>query len=334
MRGSAISRNSFCCFCALNYALFFIFCLLFFPFSTAIDTITPNQSVTDGETLVSGQKAFVLGFFSPDEGSPNKRYLGIWFYGIQPWTVVWVANRDKPVLDNHGVFVMRNNGELQVMDGKGIILWSSNITAKSTRVLPANATLMDNGNLVLQRGKDILWESFLEESNTFLLGMTMEDKILRSWKSDSDPAPGDFAFGVNKGWNQFRIYKGSSDLYWESGWSQNSMNFNEMPNYLLSIMFKVQNLTLKTARLVMNSSGQIEFQIWDKDLSWWYSRWKGPVDDCSGYQVCGDYGVCNNIRNEQKCKCLEGFVPNLKEQWESGNFSGGCRRKAPELCMR
>ncbi|GKV30851.1 hypothetical protein SLEP1_g39622 [Rubroshorea leprosula] len=301
--------------------------------STAIDTITPNQSVTDGETLVSGQKTFELGFFSPDEWSPKKRYLGIWFYGIQPQTVVWVANRDKPVLDDQGVFVMRNNGELQVMDGKGKIHWSSNSTAESSRVLPANATLMDNGNLVLQRGKDILWESFLEESNTFLLGMTMENKFLRAWKSDSDPAPGNFTFGVNKGWNQFTIHKGFSDLYWESGWSQNSMNFNEMPNYLLSIMFKVRSLTLNTSRLVMNSSGQIVFQKWENILGW-YSIWKGPEDECSVYQVCGDYGVCNSVPNELKCKCLEGFVPNLKEQWQSGNFSGGCRRKAPEGCSK
>ncbi|GLT83094.1 hypothetical protein SLE2022_014030 [Rubroshorea leprosula] len=220
MAGRAINRKSFCCFCALMYALFFIFCLLFFPSrssSIAKDTIFPNQNVTDGETLVSAQKVFELGFFSPDEGSPNKHYLGIWYHGIQPQTVVWVANREKPVPDNRGVFAMRNNGELQVMDGKGNILWSSaNSTAKSFRVLPAKlAKLLDTGNLVLQRGENIQWQSYSDESNTFLPGMNMENKIFKSWKSDSDPAPGDFTFGVNKGWNQFTIYNGSLDPYWE-----------------------------------------------------------------------------------------------------------------------
>ncbi|GKV30859.1 hypothetical protein SLEP1_g39631 [Rubroshorea leprosula] len=227
----------------VEYALFFIFCLLSFPSSTARDTITPKQNVTDGETLVSGQKVFELGFFSPDEGSLNKRYLGIWYYGIQPRTVIWVANREKPVLDYHGVFAMRNNGELQVVDGKGQILWSSAYsTPTAIRVFPA-ATLMDNGNLVLQ-GVDNPWESYKQESNTFLPGMNMENKFLRSWKSGSDPAPGDFTFEVNKRWNQFMIRnRSSSDPYWESGWSPNLVNFNEVPNSVLEFMFRDNNFS-------------------------------------------------------------------------------------------
>ncbi|GLT65777.1 hypothetical protein SLA2020_381890 [Shorea laevis] len=346
MAGRAISRKSFCCFCGLKYALFLIFCSLFFRFSTATDTITPNQNVTDGKTLLSAQNVFELGFFSPD-GSPNKPYLGIWYYGIQPRTVVWVANREKPVLDYPGVFAMRNNGELQVMDGKGIILWSSaDSTAKSFKGLPAKAKLMDDGNLVLQGG-DIQWESFLQESNTFLPGMNMENKILRAWKSNSDPAPGDFTFRVNKGWNQFMIHN-VSDLYWESGWSKNSMNFSEVPFILPSFIFPVKNFThflkmnfpetdlrtilndLKTATLVINPAGKIVFQRWEKVWGW-VPIWKAPdpEDKCGSYQVCGDYGICDNDRKESKCKCLKGFVPNSTEQWESGNYSGGCRRKAP-----
>ncbi|GLT49894.1 hypothetical protein SLA2020_234180 [Shorea laevis] len=81
----------------------------------------------------------------------------------------------------------------------------------------------------------------------------------------------------------------------------------------------------------MNSSGEIV--LYEKgvtDLSW-YPTWKGPdpEDECSMYKVCGNYGICNNDRNKPKCKCLEGFVPNSKEQWDSETYSGGCRREVP-----
>ncbi|GKV30861.1 hypothetical protein SLEP1_g39633 [Rubroshorea leprosula] len=334
MRGRGLIGKNFSCFCALKNAQFFIFCLLLFPFSTqnsAVDTITPDQNVTDGKTLVSAQKVFELGFFSPGKGSRNKRYLGIWYYGIRPQTVVWVANREKPVLDNHGVFVMRNNGELQVMDGKGIILWSLNSTANSSRVLPANATLMDNGNLVLQRGKDILWESFWDESNTFLSGMNMKNKSLRSWKSDSDPAPGDFTFKVYaKEGNQFMI-QNRSDTYWMSGWSNLSVSFNDVREDLVSMMIPDNNDAIITPdvknRLVMNSSGHIEFFRWMGGSNNWSLSWSKPSDVCSFYQACGDYGICSVGDNKKpNCTCLPGFLQTSEA--ESGNYSRprGCRR--------
>ncbi|KAL0712663.1 hypothetical protein Bca4012_019641 [Brassica carinata] len=32
--------------------------------------------------------------------SDGKRYLGIWLYRLHPLTVVWIANREAPVLDD------------------------------------------------------------------------------------------------------------------------------------------------------------------------------------------------------------------------------------------
>ncbi|GLT49895.1 hypothetical protein SLA2020_234190, partial [Shorea laevis] len=340
MGGRAIIGKNFCYFCALKNAQFFIFCLLFFPFSTqnsAVDTITPNQNFTDGKTLVSARKVFELGFFSPDKGSPNKRYLGIWYYGIRPQTVVWVANRKNPVPDYHGVFALRNNGELQVMDGKGIILWSSansSSTAKSLSVLPDNATLMDNGNLVLQRGKDILWQSFLEESNTFLPGMNMKTEKLRSWTNNSDPAPGDFSFSFDQNLSHF-IIQNDSDTYWMSGWSSKYVSFKDVPDNLFSMMIPADNNnSYETVpapndkkRLVMNLSGHIEFFRWMDGTNHWSLNWTKPSDVCSVYQVCGDYGVCSVGKNvKPNCTCLPGFKPKLKTQAGSTDYSRGCQR--------
>ncbi|KAM3342241.1 hypothetical protein P3S68_027207 [Capsicum galapagoense] len=53
-----------------------------------------NQSIAEGETVVSSGGTFKLGFFSPSGSS--KRYVGIWYKQILPHvqTVVWVANRE------------------------------------------------------------------------------------------------------------------------------------------------------------------------------------------------------------------------------------------------
>ena len=72
-----------------------------FPICFCLDTITPDQPIKDGQTLVSNRKTFALGFFSP--GNSNRHYVGIWYYQITEQTVVWVANRDNPLNDISGV---------------------------------------------------------------------------------------------------------------------------------------------------------------------------------------------------------------------------------------
>lgn len=71
--------------------------------SNALDTILANQTITDGESIVSKSGKFELGFFSP--GNSKNRYLGIWFKKIIPRTVIWVANRANPINSTIGVFM-------------------------------------------------------------------------------------------------------------------------------------------------------------------------------------------------------------------------------------
>ncbi|MCD7462303.1 hypothetical protein HAX54_048211 [Datura stramonium] len=60
-----------------------------------VDTITTTQFIKDGETIVSSDGTFELGFFSPGNTSTN-RYVGIWYKQISVITPVWVANRLAP----------------------------------------------------------------------------------------------------------------------------------------------------------------------------------------------------------------------------------------------
>ena len=86
-------------------ALFVNSILLSLRTSTTLDTITPSQSIRDGETLISAGGRFEMGLFSP--GSLESRYVGIWF-GMSNETVVWVANRETPLKNYHGVLKVTN----------------------------------------------------------------------------------------------------------------------------------------------------------------------------------------------------------------------------------
>ena len=93
------------------------------------DTLGKGRNITDGETPVSADGTFTLGFFSP--GASTKRYLGIWF-SASSVAVCWVANGDRPVNDNSGVLVVRDTGSLVLLDGSGQVTWSSNSTSSSS----------------------------------------------------------------------------------------------------------------------------------------------------------------------------------------------------------
>ncbi|KAL8109541.1 hypothetical protein AgCh_025598 [Apium graveolens] len=81
-----------------------------------LDIITVNQTFRDGQRIIeSAGGVFTLGFFG--FGSSDKRYLGIWYTKIVKRTVVWVANRETPVLDTSGVLRLDANGSLALSDG-------------------------------------------------------------------------------------------------------------------------------------------------------------------------------------------------------------------------
>ncbi|THF96747.1 hypothetical protein TEA_029815 [Camellia sinensis var. sinensis] len=64
-----------------------------------------------------------------------------------------------------------------------------------------------------------------------------------------------------------------------------------------------------------------------------YVSWMVPVNRCDIYGVCGPFGVCNKNKSPN-CECLKGFVPNSIEDWQKGNWAGGCVRKTDLLCQK
>ncbi|CAN4083912.1 unnamed protein product [Withania somnifera] len=293
-----------------------------------------------------------MGFFSPT-GSSN-RYFGIWYGDVKVKTVIWVANRDKPVHDKNGTYSIDKIGNLVVKNGQRDLLWSSNVSVETRN---STACLLDDGNLVIvnydreaARLNSVLWESFLNPTDTFLPGMKVfmerqgkEQKIFSSWTNESDPSPGRYSMGVDpRGAPQIIIWDGPNRR-WRSG-HFDGVEFTGVPNVTRSTFFsgfKINNV--EDGRLFFtysasNESSLVRFQLtvtgnelqqrWNEDKGKWNTLQSRPEDGCDLYNFCGNFAKCDKL----VCLCLEGFVPRVREQWHAGNRTGGCVRRTELEC--
>ncbi|VVA35917.1 PREDICTED: G-type lectin S-receptor [Prunus dulcis] len=327
------------------------------PFCFARDTLTYDTPITDGirsETLVSAGGEFELGFFTPSSTQSSglaRRYVGIWYHNISPRTVVWVANREKPVVNSTstGVFAIKE-GNLQVLDSfTDESYWSTELqTPKSSNLV---VRLMDSGNLVLFKdGDDHLWQSFQNATDTFIPGMVMDTNLeLTSWRNQDDPGIGNFTFKLDQEGDNHFVISRKLIPYWKSGkpgeFSTSAemippiarmfLNFSKSAaipigrGYNYYTFTAMTTLKIKYKRTVMNFNGKIQFLNWLEQEKRWSLLWTlEPRDRCSVFNACGNFGSCNSNNWPLVCKCLPGFKPQFAEQWETGDFSGGCERKS------
>nr|GMD33477.1 G-type lectin S-receptor-like serine/threonine-protein kinase [Ipomoea batatas] len=305
------------------------------------DAITSGgSSLAENETLVSAGKTFELGFFQ-DEQHLNW-YVGIWYYNLNPRTIVWVANRDSPISDSSGVVVVKEDGNLYALDGSGATCFSTPLDptpSKSNRT----ARLLDSGNLVLidNLSGNTLWQSFDHPADTFLPGMKMDEGLtLTSWAtSGHNPTNGSYTFSQDPGNKEQYIIHNRSVTYWKSGVGDQLTSLYSLDPAASSLLSNLTpNLSAyENPRLLMNSSGEIQFYSWDSNKTSWSLQWFEPHDRCSVYNICGKFAICSNNNNNNNgllCMCLPGFEPTNSEDWGANLFSGGCLRKSAISCKQ
>ncbi|KAI8006154.1 G-type lectin S-receptor-like serine/threonine-protein kinase [Camellia lanceoleosa] len=335
----------------------FFFISTFLPIlinsSTAIDTITLNQIIKDGDTIVSAGGNFELGFFSP--GSSKHRYLGIWYKKIssETQTVVWVANRASPITDKSGVLKVVSPGNLVLLNSANDVLWLSNMSRSAANPV---AQLLDTGNLVMRDGSDsnpgdYLWQSFDYPGDTFLPGMkfginltTGLNRFLSSWTGPDDPSPGEYTNKFHSGgYPQILMRKGSSIQFRSGPW--NGLRFSGMPNlkpnpiYTFQFVYDQEEVYYKyelvnssvVSRMVLNPGGMIQRFTWIDRTQSWLLFLTAQMDNCDRYALCGPYGSCN-INNSPACGCLKGFEPRFAMEWDVADWSNGCVRKTRLEC--
>ncbi|KAF8013776.1 hypothetical protein BT93_I1588 [Corymbia citriodora subsp. variegata] len=315
--------------------------------------ITTSEQLFPNKTLVSSGKIFELGFFTPN-GSENQ-YVGIWYKNFTPSKIVWVANRNLPLVytDRSAKLTIGSDGNLKLVDGQQNIVWSTNASGRSN---DTSAALLDSGNFVLQDANySEIWGSFNDPTDTLLPSMkigvnarTGEKKNLISWRSNSDPSPGSFLSGMTMETPpQFFTWNGSTPHRRSGQWNKlKFIGIQNMGQSYLSAINVQQDIQQGTTYLsykfhddpffvymFLSPEGSIKFKYWDDGAKVWLTYWEEVNNTCEFYGTCGPFGVCNSM-SLPICRCLNGFVPKSIEEWNSENWTGGCVRETELNCLK
>lgn len=313
--------------------------------SNEVNKLSLGHSLSPGQSMVSDNGIFELGFFATSKPDPN-RYLGIWYKGFVNRTTVWVANRDKPFLESlSSKLEISEDGNIVLLDQSSSIILTK-VTKQSFLPNSVEAVLLNDGNFVLRdswKPSIIYWQSFDYPTDTWLPGAKLGiNNLLTSWKNSEDPSSGLFSVRIDASkdkeyslimeWNK-------STMFWSSGIWKNKV-FSMIPelNYIYDFRFvsnknetyfSYSNLNPKTiSRLVIDVSGQL------KQLISFHSNhlWSEPLVQRppEAYAICGPDGILNSSAS---CGCLPGFQQPLSmANTGLNNPYDGCVRKTPLKC--
>ncbi|XAR70675.1 Non-specific serine/threonine protein kinase [Bertholletia excelsa] len=332
--------------------VFKLLLFLFFGSCISVDTITSSRPLKDGELLISDGKNFVLGFFSP--GKSSFRYVGIWYYKVSEQTVVWVANRDRPINGSAGVLLIGEDGNLVVQESnQSSPLWRTTVSAIPGTTSSAGR-LLDSGNLILfggENGSVTTWQSFDHPTDTLLPEMkfgldrrTGLNRILTSWKSGDDPATGVYSVRVEPGGSAQRVlYRGSTRLWRSWPWIELG-NLHLNYDYGLNVtivdndkeIFEAYDLISSStvSRRFVDMSGHVAMVTWDEGKSEWVRLFGYPAVACAEYGHCGANGLClQDDGHNFECSCLPGYEPKSAAEWNREGFLKVSNTKIPDTSV-
>ncbi|GMN67211.1 hypothetical protein TIFTF001_036266 [Ficus carica] len=325
---------------------------------SAVDSIRPFQSFSDGGTLVSQGGGFELGFFTP--GNSNSRYVGIWYANIPVKTVVWVANRCNPINGSSGLLTINSTGNLVLMGHNKSVVW---LMSSSKQAKKPIVQLLDSGNLVLRDEEDgnsetnYLWQSFDDPSDTLLPNMKLGwdfrtglNRRLSAWKNWEDPCPGDFTCGFEfdpqlHTYPDMHMVKGTTSFTRAGPWNglylsgfpaiepnpvySNDFVYTEDEVYYT---YNLKNNSVISIMVMNQTTSSHQRLTWIDAEETWRTYASLPSDECDKYDVCGANANCM-IYESPMCQCLKGFKPKSQEKWNSMDWSEGCVRSSPLNCL-
>ncbi|KAM3371369.1 hypothetical protein ACQJBY_018657 [Aegilops geniculata] len=333
---------------ALHYIPIF-FLLFLSSLCKSDDQLTQAKPLTHGDMLISESGDFALGFFSST--SSNKSfYLGIWYHGLPgPRTVVWIANRDSPIINPSSMMLkVTNNSRMVLSDSEGRIIWmaGSNVTSGAAG---AYAVLLNSGNFVLRSsGDQDIWLSFDHPTDTVLPNMrflvSYKAQIITrlvAWKGPDDPSSGDFSCSgdprspdlqfvtLNKArvycriivWNGVSVSfltNTSSILY------QTVVNSGDEFSFIFTL-----SDNSPFVRLMLDYTGKLKALAWNNHSMSWTVINELPNNACDLYGSCGPFGYCDFTEAIPTCQCFDGFEPV-----DNSNSFKGCQRTQALKCRK
>ncbi|XP_030538611.1 G-type lectin S-receptor-like serine/threonine-protein kinase At2g19130 [Rhodamnia argentea] len=323
-----------------------LFSVSLYPsFSISTDTIFPGESISGNRTLISQGGTFEMGLFSP--GNTGNHYIGIWYKGLPQKTLVWVANRNRPVSDPlSSELKLLHDGNLVLLTSSKRQIWSTG----STSLVPnsTSGVLLNNGNFIfrnISNLSNVAWQSFDHLTDTWLPGAkfkfnTSEKTVLVSWRNLNDPAPGIFSASMgSEGRAVFSLFN-RSKAYWHchdsTGYdfelhpsvkTEDMINFTVDSNENGSYSQYSSVAPFSLSRIVLEPTGLLRQLVWAKHTQEWKVLWTQPAQKCEIYPFCGASSNCNQ-RDAPLCDCALGYLDYLKMK----DRLGRCERRNTSNC--
>ncbi|KAH0651714.1 hypothetical protein KY284_031626 [Solanum tuberosum] len=237
------------------------------------DTITANESISSGQTIISSGGNFELGFFRP--GNSRSYYLGIWQPGASRWT--WKLNLDST--HQHPYYF-----------GK---------------VLTTQHTLLPGAKLGYDKRtqrKHVLasWKN-LSDPAPGLYSVEIDPKhaqVVIKWNRTTE-------YWASGSWDG-QMFSAVPEMRFSYIYDCRYTD-NENESYFT---YSLYNSTI-TSRFFVDVSGQFKQQTWFDGNIDWNLFWSQPREFCEVYAKCGAFGVCDE--SNATCNCLSGFKPSDRE---------------------
>ncbi|KAL5991705.1 hypothetical protein ACLOJK_012615 [Asimina triloba] len=326
--------------------VFFLAFFLFISYNSLAST--PKRSSlergsslsVESETdfLISSDGAFTCGFY---EVGNNAYSFSIWFSNSLNKTVVWTANRDRPVNGRGSRISVDRVGDMVLRDNDGSVVWNTNTSAAHVD----RAELLDSGNLVVKdRNGNILWQSFDFPTDTLL----PSQPITKRKRVVSRRRPGTFSSGYFNLFfdndNVLRLmYDGPevSSVYWpnpdNSPFGNNRTNYNSSRYAALDEMGRFQSsdqLDFNASdlgfgirrRLTLDYDGNLRLYSLKESNGLWGISWVALEQQCLVHGLCGRNGICV-YTPAPRCSCPLGY-----EMKDPGDWSQGCVAKFNRSC--
>ncbi|KAA8518954.1 hypothetical protein F0562_016272 [Nyssa sinensis] len=292
----------------------------------------------DSDLITSPNNTFTCGFYGV--GS-NAYWFAIWFTNSRERTVVWMANRDKPVNGKGSSISLRRDGAMVLTDVDGSNVWETNTTSTDVE----RAELLETGNLVLKNPDgNILWQSFDFPTDTLLPFQTFtKSKRLISALRDGSYVSGYYSLYFDSD-NVLRLmYDGPeiSSFYWPN--LDLTLYANGRTNYNSSRIASLdeEGMFLSSDRLQFNASdmgfgikrrlkmdydGNLRLYSLNDSTGLWTISWEAMAQLCKVHGICGRNGICVHTP-EAKCSCPPGY-----EQSNASDWSEGCKPMFNRTC--
>ncbi|XP_038692295.1 putative receptor protein kinase ZmPK1 [Tripterygium wilfordii] len=329
------------CSCLLSL-LFHAFLVFFSSAASSTQNYLPrgsSLSVEDeSDLLTSPDKAFTCGFYGLGE---NAYWFSIWFTHSTDKTVVWTANRDRPVNSKGSRVSLLRDGAMVLTDVDGSLIWQTNTTSTHAR----RAELLDTGNLVVKdpNGK-ILWQSFDFPTDTLLpyQRLTKSTKLISSLRIGTFLS-GYFSLFFDNDNVLKMIYDGPdiSSLYWPPPYNNVYQNgrfdynssrvafFDEMGTFVSSdrLEFSASDVGFGIKRrLTVDYDGNLRVYSLNNLTGLWAISWQALSQACNVHGVCGRNAICI-YTPVPKCSCPPGY-----EVAEPGDWNKGCKAMFNQTC--